>query len=67
MADKITRETTMAELIARSPRLAEAVKQITGSDCAGCPAAGDETLELYAILHGLDPDDLLRKLNAVEQ
>jgi len=56
----------MAELIGRSPRLAEAVKRITGSDCAGCPAAGDETVELYAILHGLDPDDLLRELNAVE-
>jgi hybrid cluster-associated redox disulfide protein len=66
MAEKITKDTTIAELIGRSPRLAEAVKRITGSDCAECPAAKDETVELYAILHGLDPEELVRELNSVE-
>jgi len=66
MAEDITKDTTMSELIGRSPRMAEAVRRITGSDCGGCPAAGDETVELYAILHGLDPEELLRELNAVE-
>ena len=66
MTDPITKDTTMAELISRSPRLAEAVKRITGSNCTNCPAAEDESVELYAVLHGLDVEELLRELNSVE-
>ncbi len=66
MTEPISKDTTMAEMLGRSPRLAEAVKRITGSDCSDCPAAKDETVELYAILHGYELGELLRELNSIE-
>lgn len=34
-----------------------------GMHCLGCPASAGETLEEVAIVHGLDVDNLLDRLN----
>ena len=35
-----------------------------GMHCIGCPSAQAETLEEAALVHGLDPDVLVARLNA---
>ena len=37
-----------------------------GMHCIGCPSAQGETLEEAALVHGLDVDALLKKLNELE-
>ncbi|MCQ2517543.1 MAG: DUF1858 domain-containing protein [Lachnospiraceae bacterium] len=37
-----------------------------GMHCIGCPSAQGETLEEAALVHGLDVDALLEKLNELE-
>ena len=65
--DPITKNTTVAEAVGRSEGIAEVLQSTTGSECRECPASEDGTLELYALLHGLDLDELLDKLNAALQ
>ncbi|MDF1494282.1 DUF1858 domain-containing protein [Caproiciproducens sp. CPB-2] len=34
-----------------------------GMHCLGCPASRGETLEQACLVHGVDPDAMLKKLN----
>ena len=52
MAQKITKDMTIGEIIAVNPNM------------AGCPSAQGETLEEAAFVHGIDPDVLEARLNA---
>ena len=35
-----------------------------GMHCLGCPSARSETLEQACMVHGVDPDELIGKINA---
>lgn len=37
-----------------------------GMHCLGCPSAQGESLEEACMVHGIDVDELVEKLNAVE-
>ena len=38
-----------------------------GMHCLGCALAHGETIEQAAMVHGIDPDELLRMLNEAAQ
>ena len=59
---KIEKTMIIGELI----RLDENIIQILmreGMHCIGCPSAQMETLEEAAMVHGMDPDVLVARLN----
>lgn len=60
--EKITKKTTMGELMELNPELGDELAS-EGMFCGGCPMARRETLEEGAIVHGIDPDELVEKLN----
>ena len=53
---------TFAELIVENREAAAKLAE-QGLFCGGCPMAQFETLEQGAIAHGIDPDELIKKLN----
>ena len=58
----ITREMTLGEAI----RTNEAVVPIllgAGMHCLGCPSAQGESIEEAAMVHGIDPDALVKEIN----
>ena len=59
---EITKETTMGEMLAYDEKIAYILMQ-EGMHCIGCPSAQAETLEEAALVHGLDPDVLVARLN----
>ena len=63
MSVKIAKETTIGELISLYPQVAPILMQV-GMHCLGCPSAQAETLEEAAMVHGLDADVLVEKINA---
>lgn len=63
MAANITKETTIGSLIATTPEVAPVLMEI-GMHCLGCPSAQAETLEEAAMVHGIDPEVLVKKINA---
>ncbi len=63
MSVKITKETMIGSLMVTNPEVAPILMQI-GMHCLGCPSAQHETVEEAAMVHGVDPELLLEKLNA---
>ena len=64
MAD-INKETTIGEMLRMKPQAAPVLMEM-GMHCLGCPSAQAETLEEAAMVHGVDADDLVAKILAVQ-
>lgn len=63
MANQITQETTIGMLIAQNPEVAPILFEI-GMHCLGCPSAQGESIGEAAMVHGIDPELLVEKINA---
>lgn len=59
----ITKQTTIGEALSVHPEIAPILMEI-GMHCLGCPSAQGESLEEAAMVHGLDGDLLIEKINA---
>ena len=59
----ITKEMTIGEILRTKPEIAPVLMD-AGMHCLGCPGAQAETLEEAAMVHGLDGDLLVEKINA---
>lgn len=59
----ITKEMLLGEILGTKPEAAEVVMQM-GMHCLGCPSSQMESLADACMVHGLDADELLKKLNS---
>ena len=57
----ISKSTTIGELLVTFPESAPILMEI-GMHCLGCPSAQGETLEEAAMVHGINPDELMKKI-----
>lgn len=60
---KIEKTTKIGELLEQAPEKAELLLE-AGMHCLGCPASQEETLEEACMVHGIDVDELIEKLNS---
>ena len=58
----ITKDQTIGEVLDQNRELAVYFLEM-GMHCLGCPASRGETVEEACMVHGVDPDELLAKLN----
>ena len=61
---QISKDTTIGELLNVFPESAPILMEI-GMHCLGCPASQGESLEEAAMVHGIDADLLIAKINAL--
>ena len=59
----INKDTKIGEIIENAPEKAELLLE-AGMHCLGCPASQAETLEEAWEVHGIDVEELVKKLNA---
>ncbi|MCQ2535487.1 MAG: DUF1858 domain-containing protein [Lachnospiraceae bacterium] len=59
---QITKETMIGELLNIDADVAPILLNI-GMHCLGCPSSQMETIAEAAMVHGLDPDDLVSTIN----
>ncbi len=59
----ITKEMLLGEILGTKPEAAEVLMQM-GMHCLGCPSSQMESLADACMVHGLDADELLKKLNS---
>lgn len=64
MAEKITKEMGIIEIVQSHPEVLE-VFQKYGMGCIGCAAAHFENLEAGAKVHGIDPDEMVAEMNKI--
>lgn len=58
----VTKDSLLLDLIERDRRYAEILMQF-GLHCFGCPLTAFETVEQASMVHGIDLDFLIEKLN----
>lgn len=59
---QITKETLIGEALQISAGIAPILMEI-GMHCLGCPASQGESIEDACMVHGVDPDELVKKIN----
>ena len=59
---KVTKETMIGELLQIDANIAPMLLNI-GMHCLGCPSSQMETIAEAAMVHGIDPDDLVVEIN----
>jgi hybrid cluster-associated redox disulfide protein len=55
---RVTKDTMIGDLLQIDQNVAPLLLNI-GMHCLGCPSSQMETIEEAAMVHGLDPDDLV--------
>ncbi|MCR4590604.1 MAG: DUF1858 domain-containing protein [Lachnospiraceae bacterium] len=60
--DTITKDTTIGDILRIKPDAVPVLMEI-GMHCIGCPSSAAETIEEAAMVHGVDADQLVEKLN----
>ena len=61
---EITQDMTIGELLRANPAAAPILME-EGMHCVGCPASQAETLAEAAVVHGMDIDSLMSKLQNI--
>ena len=59
---KVTKNMLIGQLLQIDPNIA-AILMRAGMHCLGCPSSQMESLEEAAMVHGIDPDDLVNDIN----
>lgn len=59
---RVTKDTMIGDLLQIDLNVAPLLLNI-GMHCLGCPSSQMETIEEAAMVHGLDPDDLVVEIN----
>lgn len=60
---QVSKDMTIGELLNMNPEVAPILMEI-GMHCLGCPASQGESLAEAAMVHGIDADLLVEKINA---
>ena len=60
---KITKDMIIGDILKMDPDMA-GVLVAGGIHCVGCPSAQAETIEEAAIVHGIEPEVLVARVNA---
>ena len=60
----ITKDMTLGEILNVNPDVVPVLLD-AGMHCLGCPASQAESLEEAAMVHGIDIDELMQKIQAL--
>ena len=60
----ITKDMTIAQAIAIDQNIIPVLMDM-GMHCIGCPASQAETIEEAAMVHGMNPDDLMDRIEEI--
>ena len=59
---KITKDTIIGDILDIAPQTAPYFLEM-GMHCLGCPASRGETVEMACMVHGVNADELIAKIN----
>lgn len=60
---QVTKDMIIMDVLRIDPGTADFFFQI-GMHCLGCPSASGESIEQACQVHGVDPDELVEKINS---
>jgi hypothetical protein len=63
---EITHDTLIGDVVRNVPGGEETIKKHFGNGCFTCPGMNMESIGFGAMMHGLDPEPILRELRELE-
>ena len=60
---QVTKDMLIGQLLQLDPNM-DGILMASGMGCVGCPSAQMETIEEAALVHGIEPDLLVARVNA---
>lgn len=63
----ITKETIIGEVIRDHPKGKDVIQKYFGGGCFTCPGINMESISFGAMMHNLDPEQIIRELNEAEE
>lgn len=62
MEKRVDKSMVISDILTLDPGMAP-ILMASGMHCIGCPSAQGESLEMAAVVHGMNADDLVNTLN----
>jgi hybrid cluster-associated redox disulfide protein len=62
---KITKKTSIGEVIKNYPEAEPVIKKYFGSGCFTCPGSKMEDIAFGAMMHNMDPEIIIKEINDV--
>lgn len=62
---KITKKTSIGEIIKQYPEAEPIIQKYFGSGCFTCPGSKMEDIAFGALMHNIDPEQIIKELNEV--
>jgi hybrid cluster-associated redox disulfide protein len=66
MADKITKDTVIGDVVKRSPEAKKVIEKYFGNGCFTCPGINMESIAFGSTMHNIDPNKIVTEINALE-
>jgi len=67
MADKkITKDTVIGDVLKANPSAIKIIEKYFGTGCFTCPGMKMESISFGAMMHNMDPEVIVKELNALE-
>lgn len=64
-AKEITKDTVIGEVLQIKPEAIDVIKKYFGEACITCPGVNMESIDFGAMMHGVDPKQIIDEINAV--
>lgn len=62
----VTKDTVIGDLLKDNPEAAKVIQKYFGTGCFTCPGMKVESIGFGAMMHNVNPDDIIRDLNNLE-
>ncbi|MDR4508148.1 MAG: DUF1858 domain-containing protein [Candidatus Brocadiaceae bacterium] len=62
---KITKKTSIGDVIKRYPEAEPVIKKYFGAGCFTCPGSKTEDIAFGATMHNVDPEVIIQELNEI--
>ena len=63
---KYTKDTIIGDVIKDNPKTTKVIEKYFGQGCFSCPGMKVESISFGAMMHNIDPDTIVKKLNELE-
>ncbi|MBN2653648.1 MAG: DUF1858 domain-containing protein [Nitrospirae bacterium] len=62
----VTKDSIIGDVLKNNPEAANVIKKYFGNGCFTCPGMKVESISFGAMMHNVNPDDIIRDLNELE-
>ena len=64
---KVTRDSVIGDVLKENPEAMKVIQKYFGAGCFTCPGMNMESISFGAMMHNIDPEVIVKEINALEK